>query len=184
MVIFATVGLPGSGKGEFARVAAEHNIPVVSMGDVIRAVCAERGIDPTTGHGTVARALRDEEGPTAVADRTAPYVEDVLADEGAVVIDGLRSPAELSTFEEAFPGEEILVVAISAPFELRAERLLERSRDHTDSDIQALRTREAREAGFGMTELIDMADITLANTGTLTAFEADIERALASHVSR
>ncbi|MDR9412290.1 MAG: AAA family ATPase [Haloquadratum sp.] len=180
MVIFATVGLPGSGKGEFARVAAEHGVPVVSMGDVIRAVCADRGVDPATGHGTIARALREEEGPTAVADRSVPYVTAALEDASAVVIDGLRSPAELAIFEEAFASHDIRLIAIEAPFELRAARLADRSRDETDVDTEALRSREAREAGFGMTELIDAADVTIANTGTLAALEATIETQLAA----
>ena len=181
MTILATVGLPGSGKGEFARVASDHGISVVSMGDVIRAVCEARGVDPATGHGTVARAIREEDGPTAVADRAIPYVAEALADETVVVIDGLRSPEELATFEEAFPSEEIILVAIDAPFDLRADRLARRSRDSTDVDIDALRSREEREAGFGMTTLIDTADITIPNTGSLRAFEANIEKHLAAH---
>jgi Dephospho-CoA kinase len=184
MVIFATVGLPGSGKGEFARVAAEHGLPVVSMGDVIRAVCVDRGVDPSTGHGTIARTLREEEGPTAIADRTVPYVAEALAEGTAAVIDGLRSPVELSTFEEAFESHEVLLVAIEAPFELRAERLATRSRDRTDMDTDALRSREAREAGFGMMELLDEADITISNTGTLAAFETAIESALTAQTDR
>jgi dephospho-CoA kinase len=182
MTIFATVGLPGSGKGEFARVAAEHGIPVVSMGDVIRAVCEDRGVDPATGHGTIARAIREEDGPTAVADRAVPYVAEALDHDAVVVIDGLRSPEELAAFEEAFQTEEIILVAIEAPFDLRADRLADRSRDSTDVDVDALRSREAREAGFGMTTLIDTADVTIANTGTLTAFEASIEQHLAVHM--
>lgn len=182
MTIIATVGLPGSGKGEFARVAAEHGITVVSMGDVIRAVCEDRGVDPATGHGMIARAIREEDGPTAVADRAVPYVAEALADAAVVVIDGLRSPEELATFEEAFQTEEIILVAIEAPFDLRAERLAGRSRDSTDVDVEALRNREAREAGFGMTTLIDTADITIENTGTLTAFEASIEQHIAAHM--
>jgi hypothetical protein len=117
-----------------------------------------------------------------VADRAVPYVAEALADDAVVVIDGLRSPEELAAFEEAFQTEEIILVAIEAPFDLRADRLADRSRDSTDVDVDALRSREAREAGFGMTTLIDTADVTIANTGTLTAFEASIEQHLAVHM--
>jgi dephospho-CoA kinase len=54
MTVIGIVGLPGSGKSEAADVAAEMGVPVVTMGDVIRAACRERGLDPATDHGTVA----------------------------------------------------------------------------------------------------------------------------------
>ncbi len=44
MRLIGVVGLPGSGKGEFSRCAAELGIPVLVMGDVVRRVAAERGL--------------------------------------------------------------------------------------------------------------------------------------------
>jgi dephospho-CoA kinase len=122
MRIIGTVGLPGSGKGEAAAVAREEGIPVVTMGDVIREETRRRGLDPTEHHGSVAKALREEEGETAIADRCVPAVRYAAeAGDGVVLVDGLRSMAEVERFQEAF-GEDFLLLSIEAPFDLRAER--------------------------------------------------------------
>ncbi|PHQ44701.1 hypothetical protein DJ68_17060, partial [Halorubrum sp. C3] len=62
MNVIGTVGLPGSGKGEAANVAEAAGIPVVVMGDVVRAECRRRGLDPAQHHGQMAGTLREEEG--------------------------------------------------------------------------------------------------------------------------
>jgi dephospho-CoA kinase len=171
MRVIGTVGLPGSGKGVVAEVAREAGIPVVTMGDVIREACRERGLDPAEHHGRVAGALREEEGEGAIAARTLPRVESALAESGTdtVLVDGLRSPAEVEAFERAF-GDGFAVVSVEAPFELRAERLADRDRDDTDVDRESLRERERRELDFGMGEVMDDADVRIENTGTLAAF--------------
>ena len=74
MQVIGTVGLPGSGKGEAATVAREEGVPVVTMGDVVRAATRERGLDPAEHHGEVAQALREEDGPLAIAERSLPLV--------------------------------------------------------------------------------------------------------------
>ena len=66
-------GLPGSGKGEAASVARGLDIPVVTMGDVIRDACRARGLDPADHHGEVAVALRDEEGEAAIGTLTTDH---------------------------------------------------------------------------------------------------------------
>ena len=178
MEVIGTVGLPGSGKGEAADVAREAGLPVVTMGDVIREACRERGLDPGEHHGEVAWALREEHGETAIADRTVDRVREAVDDAAdAAVVDGLRSPAEVEVLESAF-GEEFLVVAVDAPFDLRAERLGERGREATDRDREKLREREDRELGFGMGEVIAAADVTVDNTDTLAAFRGRIRRLL------
>ncbi|MFB6131568.1 MAG: AAA family ATPase [Salinigranum sp.] len=169
MRVIGTVGLAGSGKGEVAAVAEEEEIPVVSMGDVIRRECRERGLDPAAHHGEVARALREENGPAAVAARSFPLIEEALEDHEVVLVDGIRSDVEVDRFEEAF-GEDFLLVSVEVPFEVRADRLLERGRDETDLDREALRARDERELGFGMDEAMDRADVVLDNTGTLASF--------------
>ena len=176
MRIIGTVGLPGSGKGEAASVAEDLGIPVVTMGDVIRQECRDRGLDPAEHHGEIAGALRGENGPDAIARRSLPVIEEELDGSDTVLVDGIRAGVEVERFEEAF-GEAFTLVSIEAPFEVRAERVESRGRDETD-DGEALRERDERERGFGMDEAIARADATIDNTGTLEAFHEKIRALL------
>jgi dephospho-CoA kinase len=173
MRVIGTVGLPGSGKGEFASVARERGLPVVTMGDVVRAACRDRGLDPAEHHGEVARTLREEDGPLAIAERSLPMIRAELEDHETVVVDGLRSGEEAARFEAAFGGS-FLLVAITAPDETRAARLDLRGRD--DTEAETLADRDERELGFGMGEAIARADLAVGNGGPLETFH---ERAAA-----
>jgi len=178
MTVIGIVGLPGSGKSEAANVAAEMGVPVVTMGDVIRAECRDRGLDPASDHGTVAKALREEDGPAAIAERSLPMIESELDEEPAVVVDGIRSDEEVRTFREAF-GESFVLVEITAPFEVRAERLDLRGRDASvEEGGESLEDRDERELGFGMGEAMEMADVTVENTDSLSAFQNRIRTLL------
>ena len=180
MRIIGTVGLPGSGKGEAAAVAREAGIPVVTMGDVIREETRRRGLDPTEHHGEIAGKLREEEGETAIADRCIPMVREAAEGqdgEPVVLVDGLRSMAEVERFVDAF-GEDFLLLSIEAPFDLRAKRLGDRGREATDLDREKLREREQRELGFGMGEVIDAADLTIENDDSLERFREQVRAVL------
>lgn len=175
MAVIGTVGLPGSGKGEFASVASDLDIPVVTMGDVIRTECRRRGLDPADHHGEVAQALRDEDGPLAIAERSIPIIRDALEHSDTVVVDGLRSAAELQHFRSAF-GDEFELIAIEAPFEDRAHRIDSRGRDNNAQET--LRQRDERELGFGLGEAIEQADRIIENDGSLTQFHDQVEEIL------
>lgn len=178
MTVYGIVGLPGSGKSEAAAVAAELDIPVVTMGDVIRAECRKRGLDPATEHGQVAQDLRAEHGEGAIAERSLPHVETALADNAAVVIDGIRSGTEVDQFEAAF-GDEFTLVSIEAPFETRADRLAVRGRDAGGEEGgETLEARDRRELEFGMGEAMDRADVTISNTDSLDQFRVTVRSLL------
>jgi len=176
--VIGTVGLPGSGKSEAAAVAEDLGIPVVTMGDVIREACRERGLDPATHHGQVAKQLREENGPAAIAEASLPIIEAALAESDTVVVDGIRSDVEVERFEAAF-GDAFTLVSIEAPFETRAERLDLRGRDASAEDGgEALAERDDRELAFGMGAAMERADITIENTGSLGAFHERIRELL------
>ncbi len=178
MHVIGTVGLPGSGKGEAATVARTLDIPVVTMGDVVRQASRDRGLDPATDHGEMATRLREEDGEDAIATRSLPMIESALEDSDTVLVDGIRSGTEVERFEEAF-GEDFLLVAVEAPFELRAKRLDLRGRDAgADEGGETLEERDERERGFGMGEAIDRADLTIENAGSLEAFHDTIRTLL------
>jgi dephospho-CoA kinase len=176
MRVIATVGLAGSGKGEFAAVAERADVPVVTMGDVIRAECRERGLDPANHHGEVASALRKENGPTAIAEASLPHIEAALEKSETVVVDGIRSDAEVDVFEERF-GEAFTLVGVEAPFELRKTRITERGRDNVEGG-ESLAARDERELGFGLGAALERADVTIENTGTLAAFRERVREVL------
>ncbi|PCR92271.1 AAA family ATPase [Natrinema ejinorense] len=174
MHVIGTVGLPGSGKGEAATVAREDGIPVVTMGDVVRQETADRGLDPATDHGTVAQALREENGPTAIAERSLPMIEDRLEQHDTVLVDGIRSGTEVDVFEAAFD-DAFTLVSIEAPFEVRVERIDERGRDASEAEGgEGLRERDERERGFGMDDAMARADVVVENTDSLEAFHERI----------
>ncbi|KTG07861.1 hypothetical protein AUR64_01085 [Haloprofundus marisrubri] len=178
MRVIGTVGLPGSGKGEAANVAREEGVPVVTMGDVIRRECRDRGLDPAEHHGEIAKALREENGPDAIAARSLPLIEEYRRTNETVLVDGLRSQVEVERFEEAF-GDEFSLVSIEAPFELRRERISDRGRDLGEDDGgEGLRARDERELGFGMGEAMEHADVRIENTDTLETFRKRIREIL------
>ena len=179
MRVIGTVGLPGSGKGEAAAVAEAEGIPVVVMGDVIREECRERGLDPAEHHGEIAGNLREEEGDDVIAARTIPRIREAAetVNTDAVLVDGLRSTVEAERFRDAF-GDEFKLVAIEASFEVRAERLSERGRDQSDTDLESLRERDSRELELGLGDTMAEADLEIDNTGSLEAFRDKVRDVL------
>lgn len=182
--VIATVGLPGSGKSEAATVARELGVPVVTMGDVVREECRKRGLDPATDHGTVAKRLREEGGPAAIAEASLPAIESALEEAGTVLVDGVRSDAEVDRFETAF-AEGFVLVSVEAPFETRARRLDLRGRDAGDEEGgESLAERDERERAFGMGTAMDRADVTVDNDRSLELFHDRIRDLLEPAVDR
>lgn len=177
MRVIGIVGLPGSGKSEAANVARDLGIAVVTMGDVIREECRARSLDPSEHHGRVASLLREEEGQAAIAERSLPLIEEALQTHGTVLVDGIRSGAEVEAFEESF-GDDFVLLRVDAPSDARAARIDDRGRD--DPVAETLAAREARELGFGMDVAMEQADIVIRNNDSLDAFQQRVREYLAA----
>jgi dephospho-CoA kinase len=167
MRVIGVVGLPGSGKGEFARIARDLGIPVVVMGDVIRRAVQEMGMPPTDANmGAVANRLRAERGMDAIAQLCIPEIR--KQDAPLVLVDGIRGDAEVRQFRSHFPG--FVLVAVDAPFALRLARLTARGRADDTTTAAALRSRDEREMGWGLGAALAQADCRLDNDRDLVSF--------------
>ena len=174
MKLIAFVGMPASGKSEASAVARSMNIPVISMGDVVREESSRRGLPPTDANiGGVGTELRREEGMDAVARRCIRRIR--LQESPIVVIDGIRNIDELIYFKQQF-GIDFKLIAIQAPFELRFERVKKRARSDDMSTIDELKRRDEREKGWGLDKAIEIADITLKNNDSLEKFQNEIRK--------
>ena len=176
MKIIAFVGMPASGKSEAAKVAKEMNIPVVTMGDVIRKEVELRGADPADG-GKIADELRKTEGMDAIAKRCMILIEEKMKENPSeiFVIDGVRGIAEVDYFKQHLGEGFILVsIAIDSPIEERFDRIVTRKREDDMNTIDALKVRDAREISWGMGEAIAASDRIIENTTTLDEYQKNI----------
>lgn len=168
MRVIGVVGLPGSGKGEFSRIAGELDIPVVVMGDSIREYVRMSGKTLTDlSMGEASAQLREEMGRDAIAQLTIPRVE--ACGTGVVVIDGIRSEAEVALFRNHF--SDFFLVGVACPSAIRLERIFGRGREDDVTSADELNARDERERGWGLEAALAMADVTVANAGSMEEYE-------------
>ena len=169
--VVAVCGMPGSGKGEFAAVLSEAKVPIVSMGDMIRAEVRARGlVEEPHVFGEVAAQLRAQHGEDVLAVRLCDRVDELLQSHDLVLIEGLRGTAKDAVFSARWNGA-YRTVAIQADNELRFQRIVQRGRSE-DGDRAAFEARNERERGWGLDVLINDATDVLVNDVDLAEFQA------------
>ena len=177
-LVLAVCGMPGSGKGEFASIFIQQDIPVLSMGDMIRAEVASRGLEESPNiFGEIASELRAEFGEEVLAVRLADKIDLMRSEHNLILIEGLRGTAERDIFQNRWK-DEFKVVGIRAEKEVRFQRIMKRNRSE-DGDRNSFETRDEREKGWGLEQLITQADYILENRDPLSEFYKDTRDLLA-----
>ena len=171
--VFAVCGMPGSGKGEFAQVLSNNDIPVRSMGDMVREEVARRELEIAPEvFGIVAADLRREFGDDVLAVRLTAAVDELLKDNPIVLIDGLRGTAEYDVFKSTW-GNAFQSIAIVTEKQIRFARMAARGRSE-DGGTATFEARDEREKGWGLESLIESADVRLENNLNLVHFQDEI----------
>jgi len=166
-------GMSGAGKTTLARYAEGHGYRITTMGDVIRDLARQRGLEPTPRNlGMVAEAIRREGGDAAVAERCIEKLRREAA--ARVAVDGVRSLEEAEAFRGAFEGAVLLAVH-SSP-RTRFLRLKARGRSDDPRDWETFSDRDRRELGFGVGGAIALADHMIVNEGSPRDLRLALER--------
>lgn len=179
-----TFGYPGSGKGTALEIAQNQNIPTITMGDIVR-TNAKRAYsitgEPTELDsldnnivGPYATTMRDIHGDDVMARLTIDEINSTdLGESDRIVIDGLRSVAELNIMRNAF--ESVTSVYIHASRETRLERLRSRGRDEKEKELimADLIERDEREESWGLDEVVENTHYTtrINNEDSLETFK-------------
>ncbi len=172
--IIVLSGPPGSGKAAVGHILEEMGGKILSLGDVVRSEVASRNLEPTPSNiGYVAQDMRDQFGPAIVMERLLHDIEEAV-EHNHVVIDGLRQIEELERLQSSQP--RMIVIAVEAPESDRRERINSRLR----SDDGNFDEREAREWGWGLEMVMQLADLTIKNDQTEGDFRASIFNSLHS----
>jgi dephospho-CoA kinase len=161
----------GSGKTTLAEMFESHGFRVVSMGNVIRNLASEKGVEKSLSNlGGLAETIREEGGEAAVAEVCIDEIRRL--EEEDVVVDGVRSMFEVDAFRKSF---ETILVAVHASPETRFSRLRERKRSDDPCDFEGFLERDRRELGFNLGTAIAMSDHVILNNGNIGEFEEGFE---------
>ncbi|MCS7364547.1 MAG: AAA family ATPase [archaeon GB-1867-035] len=162
--LIGIVGMPGAGKSIIADTAKKYGIPVIVMGDVIREEAILRRIPPTPENlGKIMKELRLKEGAGVVARRCFPKID--KCKEKVIMIDGIRSLAEVEEFKEKYG--EIIIIAVHASPKTRFKRLKKRGRSDDPKNWEEFTKRDLRELEVGIGKVIAIADYMLVNEDTI-----------------
>lgn len=157
--LICITGMPGAGKTTVAIHMTRFGLEVVSMGDVIREEVRRRGYPLTRGSQfRVVKEVREESGPAAVAMLSKPRIESSRS--SVVIIDGVRSPEEVSFFREL---GTVKVLAVHASPRRRYFYLVSRGRSDDPRDWRSFEERDEIELSLRVGDVIALADGMLVN---------------------
>jgi len=160
--IVGIVGMPGAGKSTAIEIGKKF-APIIVMGDVVREETLTRGLEITSQNlGKIAQTLRLENGTDVIAQRCMNKIHQTH--NHAIIVDGLRSLHEVNLFKAEF---SVIIIAISVDHDLRHTWLRKRGRDDDSTQIKDIEARDQREINFGVLNVIEHADYTIQNTGTV-----------------
>jgi len=168
------VGMPGSGKDEFASVAREMGIPVLNMGDIVREFTLKIGKEISES-GQVASREREVNGKDIWAVRTIERISAPF-----VVIEGIRNTEEIERFRRDLSVG--LVVGISSGRGKRYERLLKRGRGDDPKNFSEFEKREERELSWGIGQVLATADAYICNDEGIDEFKLKVKKFLKEHI--
>lgn len=169
MKLFVVTGMPAAGKNIATQYAQEHQHPLFSTGDFVRAEIRRRGVsgDPEMS-AKISTKMRGKDGLGV----TRMAVAEALKSKSDVVfLEGIRSWPEVEWIRSQ---AECVLVAVVAPRQTRLQRVKQRGRE--DDSVEHFALRDHREIEYGVAVSIALADAYVLNTGTLKDALAQLDR--------
>ena len=167
--VIALVGMPGSGKGTCTDYLHEtYGWPLIHFGNMVYEEVQRRGLHNVHDEVFVREDMRKIDGAAVLAKHVARKIDDFFANGNSIVVlDGLYSWSEFKFLEEKY-GQDLLVIAITAPKNIRRQRVLNRKDSHRAYSLEQLIAREIAEIeNLEKGAPIAYADYTITNTSTL-----------------
>ncbi len=180
------VGMCGAGKSVLADALVEKGFEFIRFGQITLDEVKRRGEEPSEAlEKEIREGFRAEHGMAAFAILNMPKFDAEL-EKGNVVGDGLYSWSEYKVLREKY-GENMIVVAIATPPELRYQRLEARVSGADDPDLRNRKFSRDEAKARDKAEIeniekggpIAMADYYIVNDGTLEEYQTKIAEFIA-----
>jgi len=163
-LIVGLTGMPGAGKTTVANYLSQKGIPLLVMGDVVREVAENDGLELTSDNlAKLMLRLRKKNGPEAVAHLIVNKIKLMKKEDkqlSVVIVDGIRSMAEVRLLRRI---GSVKLLAIHGSTLTRYTHVRERGRSDVPSNIGEFDKRDKIEMDVGISNAIALADETISN---------------------
>jgi len=179
MKVFGVVGLNGTGKDEVARyLKSKYGVPLISVGDIVREIAAKEGIEATRANlDNITRQYFERFGEGYFLKLVVEKIQSSGWKHAG--ISGIRSPRDVEIVREAFGSDFLLFhIYISDP-QVRYQRMVRRgsARDKISYAEFQKQDQVSRDL-FHIDQAAALADVSIANDGTLKDLHAAIEKVI------
>ena len=175
-MVLAAVGKNGTGKDYFLEyVAKKYNLPMISIGDVVRELASKDGLELTREnlHKT-SKKYMGQFGQTFFPEQIVKKIED--SDSKIYLVSGIRPLSDVRFLKAAFGDQFVLVDVVISDDAVRYERMLARGAERDGNSVEKLKEFDAGEERlFQTSETEKMADYVIKNDGSVEDFYAAIE---------
>lgn len=176
-MIIGLTGKNASGKGEVAAYLKTRGFTYYSLSDVLREELKRRR-KPITRNNLIflGNKLRDENGPSVLADKILKRIED----DHHYVVDSFRNPEEVKAFRRS--ARDFRLVAVEASPKTRFDRMHLRNREADARTYKEFITQEKRELSSAeptkqnLHATAALADEMIPNNGTVDQLHAKLSR--------
>jgi dephospho-CoA kinase len=167
--------MPGSGKSTVASIAPSLGFKVFSMGDIVRELAQERGIEPTPEKlGDLMLTIRKEKGPAIIAVKIIGKIRHDGS--SRICIEGLRSLEEVDVLRSEF--HDFVIVGVHSSPRTRFTRLTARERRDDPKTHENFWERDRREISVGLGDVLALADFAIVNEGSVEELKSTASRIL------
>lgn len=174
-MIIVITGLPGSGKGEVAKILKRKGYKIVEMGDQVRERMKKDGIESSGDNiRKFSIKMRKKYGKDIVARMAVRKIAQYAKSGKNIAIVGVRDVPEIKYLRKAL--KKLYIVGIVAPIGIRFTRLRGRGRTDDPRSLRKFSERERMEKkGYGVgnkgkatgiERVFGMIDYLLCNTDT------------------
>lgn len=174
--LWGVMGRMGAGKDAVTDYLQEQGWYEIGMGDIIREIAAERGIEPARDNlDKIQNEYAEKYGRGFLGKIVCDKVKE--SEYENVVVNGLRRPEDVSELGNEY--DNALFIGVDADPEIRFERMAKRGRvgdPKTYEDF--LKMDDSQNRIFGMDEAFGKTDVVIYNNGTLEDLRKKVDKLL------
>ncbi len=166
--VIGAIGKNGTGKDTVLDMIADsYSVPRISMGDIVRNIAEEKGIEPTRGNlNGISKEYFGKFGNDYFIKIVCDRIDS--SDAPLTVVTGIRTYLDAKTLLDRYEKDFLLVNVVVTDDRARLERALARGTARDPKSIEdMLRHDEREEKLFGMDKAAKLATHTMQNDSTL-----------------